>query len=282
MVGSSRQIAFRSFAGGVPEFFGALFNGGVQIGGINNFGQVAAGITDQNGNSSGLLYGVGKKGRILVADACFTDLNDDGQAVGYRFSKANPQALNYAKGKVTPIGGLGGHASLAVAVNNNGQIAGNATNAKGQVHAFLYQSKKMQDVGDLGGGISIVMDLSDSGMIVGYSKTAQGAWHPFAFDGQVNVLLDLKTLSGFANGIANGVNNDGIVVGTAYAGKNGKLTNTGFRYTPTTGLQDLNQLVDSKSGVVITQAFSINNMGEILAYGTLKDQSGYLLLKPGS
>jgi probable HAF family extracellular repeat protein len=94
---------------------------------------------------------------------------------------------------VTDLGTLGGTYSLATAVNNKGQVAGQSTTptqiqANGQADAFLYSKGKMTDLGNFGG---------DSGSNTTYFFTANSA-------------------NGVTGNIANAVNDDGVVAGMAF------------------------------------------------------------------
>jgi probable HAF family extracellular repeat protein len=79
-----------------------------------------------------------------------------------------------------------GHQSVALAVNNRGQVVGAADNGKAdsnamssdiygwvtQTRAFLWQDDVMQDVGTLGGTDAVALLINDQGQIVGASYTS--------------------------------------------------------------------------------------------------------------
>jgi probable HAF family extracellular repeat protein len=73
------------------------------------------------------------------------------------------------------LGTLGGASSYAMAVNNEGLIAGSAQTPGGYSHAFISNGVTMQDLGTLGGFASYAYGINDAGNIVGDSWTAGNA-----------------------------------------------------------------------------------------------------------
>jgi probable HAF family extracellular repeat protein len=147
-------------------------------------------------------------------------------------------AAVWKHGQIIDIGTLGGNASAAAAVNNRGQVTGNAYNtipdpffgtlgpanvfwAFGvtQMHAFLWQDEgPMQDLGTLGGPDSIGEFANDRGQVAGVSFTSFVAnpstgiptQDPFLWDD--GEMIDLGTLGGTA-GWPWSLNNRGQVTG---------------------------------------------------------------------
>ena len=118
---------------------------------------------------------------------------------------------------MTELGTLGGSSSYVNAINNLGQIAGEASVASGYDHAFIDSNGVMHDLGTLGGGNSYAYDINDAGVAVGYSYLAGNAvTHAFAaVNGQ---MIDLNSLlaanSGWVLEAAYGINDQGDIVGT--------------------------------------------------------------------
>ena len=190
---------------------------------------------------------------------------------------------------LTDLGTLGGNASSANAVNNRGQVAGEALNTipdpytsnfnnfyiggATQVHAFRWtRSRGMQDLGTLGGTDSAAFCINERGQIAGMSFTnttvnpATGVptLDPFLWDN--GTMLDLGTLGG-TSGVAFAINNRGQVVGASnLVGDNGGHA---FLWDREGGMQDLGTLGGAAGG-----ALTINNAGDIAGADSRADGSG--------
>jgi probable HAF family extracellular repeat protein len=89
------------------------------------------------------------------------------------------QAVLWRNGPITNLGTLGGNESFSIAVNNRGQVVGQAANAipdafpfpgfGQQARAFLWQNGAMQDLGTLGGPDAFAIDINDRGQVLGFS-----------------------------------------------------------------------------------------------------------------
>jgi probable HAF family extracellular repeat protein len=158
-------------------------------------------------------------GRPSVATA----INDRGQIVGSLAILAFPACgpgcgwffhamSTQPDGGVIDLGTLPGRFdSDAIAVNNQGQIAGNSENPQ-SVHAFvLTPGRGMLDAGTPGGCCSTAAVMSDGGLVVGIGTTPDDAEHGFAWT-QNTELMDLGTLGG-SRSAAVAVNARGQVVG---------------------------------------------------------------------
>lgn len=80
---------------------------------------------------------------------------------------------------VVDVGTLGGARSVAVAINNHGEVVGNADTATGDTHAFFSSGGLIQDLGTLGGQASHVGGISDKGLVVGRAQDDSGVYHSF-------------------------------------------------------------------------------------------------------
>jgi len=124
----------------------------------------------------------------------------------------NKAVLWQKDGQITDLGTLGGNGSLALAINDRGQIVGGALNdildpfsfpgLATQSRAFLWQDGVMRDLGTLGGPDAFATSINDRGQIAGVSMTnsipnaATGfpTFHPFLWEN--GKMLDLGSLGG--------------------------------------------------------------------------------------
>jgi probable HAF family extracellular repeat protein len=98
-------------------------------------------------------------------------------------------AFLWDAGVFTDLGTLRGARSVAYAVNNLGQVVGEAQIADGSLRAFIWSDGIMNSLGTLGGAVSKANDINDFGVIVGESQTAAGSTHAFVFrDGTLSDL----------------------------------------------------------------------------------------------
>jgi probable HAF family extracellular repeat protein len=81
-------------------------------------------------------------------------------------------------------------------------------------------------------------------------------------------MLDLGVLPEGSLSAAEGINNAGQVVGASDF--SGRLH--AFVWSPSTGMLDLNSLIPANSGWVLEFAYAINDLGQIVGYGTLNGQ----------
>ena len=122
---------------------------------------------------------------------------------------------------VTDLGGLGGWASYAYSINNNGQIVGEAYTSSNQYKACLFDPTGHGhniDLGALGGTGSIARSINNQGQIVGRAQFA-GYLNEYAclFDptGNGNNTY-LGILSSSYGNQASSINNSGQIVGYGY------------------------------------------------------------------
>lgn len=134
----------------------------------------------------------------------------------------------------------------------------------------------MSDLGSLGGpdAFSEAFAINAAGVVVGRSTIAGGQQRAFRWRG---VMEELGTVAGLPFSRANGINSAGIIVGTAsqfqgFSGRasvwrNGRIT-------------DLNSVIPSGSGWLLTSAEGINDRGQIVGFGTVQGQTRAFLLTP--
>jgi probable HAF family extracellular repeat protein len=205
------------------------------------------------------------------------DINNSGQIVGdVSDAQSKTHAILYSNGQFTDIGGFGGNFSIAVAINESGQIVGSSNfPGNGAGHAFRYSNGSMQDLGTLGGTSSSASDINASGQVVGSSNLpGNAATHAFLYT--AGRMIDLGSLGRpFSGAIA--INASGWVVGSA--GIYGEYI-PAFVYDGTT-MFDLNNSLDaSGAGWTVSNATDINDAGWIAATGEFNGGVFHVLLTP--
>ena len=242
-------------------------------------------------------------------------INNSGQIVGasnlyQQGQDKGARAVLWANGSITNLGTLGtdtnGNASsIARDVSNSGLIVGSSNlyvNGIGKGdRAVLWTNGLINNLGSLGTnsngvGRSWASGINDGGQIVGGSELFQNGqskgeravlWR----DGD---MIDLGNLGADANGVgyshANAINDADQIVGSSYFSRNGRLVESHAVISyGGSSFQDLNDLVLKNTGslydYVLTEAFDINESGQIVAVGYSKQlgmEDGYraFLLTP--
>ncbi|MEB3340612.1 DUF3466 family protein, partial [Okeania sp.] len=120
------------------------------------------------------------------------------------------QATSYT---VVDLGTLGGSESKAWAINNQGQVVGDAETSSGEVRAFIFTDENdngevdAEEIQDIRGSESKARDINDRGQVVGFLPPTSSP-KAFVWDEENG----METLSG-ASRSAFGINNDGDIVG---------------------------------------------------------------------
>ena len=195
-------------------------------------------------------------------------INLRGEVVGYSSGPNGTRAVIWNPGGiVSPLPALSGtNGSQAFAINDRGDVVGVSKMPSGP-RATLWVAPRptARDLGTLPGhGVSEALSISESGDVVGSSGNLQQ--RRAVLWAQGGAIRNLGTLPGGASSRALGIR-EGEVVGSSTTG-NGEHA---FLWTQAAGMQDLNSLLMSRSGFVLTQAVSINSQGIILAIGQNDD-----------
>jgi probable HAF family extracellular repeat protein len=138
--------------------------------------------------------------------------------VGYAYNaKGDFLGFTYQNGTMTALGTLGGSWSIAYAINDNNEIAGQAyTRGNRAAHAFRLSNGVMADLGTLGGSGSWGLAINNSGTVVGFATTKANDYHAFISTGGAR-MQDLNKLiprhSGWVLGEADGINDAGQITG---------------------------------------------------------------------
>lgn len=191
-------------------------------------------------------------------------------------AQTQTHAAIFAGGMIQDLGTLGGPYSGANAINNAGHIVGHASVTPIAQHAFLYTAGDgMQDLGTLpGDGTSNALGINAFDQIVGYSQSAD-VLPTRGFIYNNGVMQDVGTLGG--DTYANAINDLGQVVGSSMLPDG--ITNDAFLYD-STGLHDLNSMIDPNSGWQLETGNGINNLGQIVGTGYFGGTEHAFLLTP--
>jgi probable HAF family extracellular repeat protein len=302
-------FAFTSAAAGTEYKLVDLgeVNAGTNPWALNDRGQVVG-----SSHPKAFLYSRGRIRAIVPGNASSSEafgINDKGEVVGSYVAGDTTHAFLYRRrGDIVDIGSLGGKVTVAVDINDKGQITGWARLPGPDVviRAFLYDGG-MKEL-DTFGGNTFATAINNRGHVVGYAYTAPDGTDSRAFLYRGRSLIDLGSLGGAASR-AYDINDRGQIVGgttTASGGgraflyERGKmrplgdpsLTAQAFAinnhaqvvgtFDKTKGdarafihehgrMRDLNQLIDEPSGWLLLEAWGINDRGQIAAYGCKTD-----------
>ena len=229
------------------------------------------------------------------------------------------RAFRWSGGVMTDLGTFGGSGSAARGINNAGDVVGNANlPGDGTTHPFVYRDGEMHDLGTLPGTANqfgYANHINENGNIVGYADVGYW-WHGFLYmDG---TMIDLTRDDGYAWGIndADKVVGQayhlvgGVMYHNAFLYSNGVMTNLGYlppSYQPSVAISinnhdqivgyngsshhhaflyengamtDLNDLIPDHPEWELNWATSINDVGQIVGFGTIGGQTHGFLLTP--
>jgi probable HAF family extracellular repeat protein len=252
------------YSGGQMTDLGVLGGNASIAFSINNLGQVVGQSTVGPGNqfvpapnSGAFLYSGGQMIALTpstLPSAAF-DINNNGEIIGTSNVPGTipprPNATIFANGGATPLGTLAGPpvnsdfpfaSSRANAVNDQGQIVGSSSIRSGDpsaTHAFLYDNGKMIDVGTPG--------------------------LPSGISNPNSTAVDINN-AGQIVGVSSGFLPSGASVAEAFLYDHGSVTN----------LSALSEVLSA--GWKIDAVSAINNLGQIVGYGTINGQQhGFIL-----
>lgn len=153
----------------------------------------------------------------LVGLAVACDLNERLEVVGSSSDTPFLRAAVWRNGVVTAVGPFVQRESLAVAINEAGQIAGTyrVDDGGSTDRSFLQLESGWIDPGSLGGTDFVVFDLNAQRQLVGAGKNRFETMHAFLWKRGLPVDLDAFPDSAFTESFFTAINDDAIIVGQA-------------------------------------------------------------------
>jgi probable HAF family extracellular repeat protein len=154
------------------------------------------------------------------------DTNGDGTPDRW-FRDSDGNGANDLMTALEPPPGL--TASIALDINNAGEVVGGAADSLGRSHALLWTHAVPKDLGTLGGQNSRAVGINDAGQVVGASQDAAARNRAFLWD-PTRGMTDLGTPAGYGDVTANKISPSGLVAGQASDPVTGAAI--GFLWTP--------------------------------------------------
>ena len=252
--------------------------------GLNALGQVTGGAFDLGGFSQDAdPYRWTPGGDAVKITGCCdsqagNDINDAGTVVGITQTSAIFGSRGFVATGTTltalPLlpGGNPEFNSVAVAINNAGQIVGTSPfgGASPAQHATLWSPTLVpQDLGTLGGTRSRAIDINASAQVIGSSQLPGDATSSFFFWSAETGMQNLAAVNGAITDVVE-INDAGQIIGT-YVAPSGQ--SHAFLYTPGSGLRDLGTL-----GGTTSAPTGLNNRGDVVGNSTLPDNTTHAFL----
>jgi probable HAF family extracellular repeat protein len=204
-------------------------------------------------------------------------MNERGQVAGTSFINSIPNPVTgiptldpfvWEDGRMIDLGTLGGTIGVPNAMNNRGQVVG-LSNLTGDQSSHPFRWTKadgMTDLGTFGGSSGQANWINEAGQVVGWA-TDQGDQALFAFLWKQGMLTNLGTVKGEACSAALGINSMSQVVGLSAktctftaADRHASLWENGH-------VIDLNTFLPPAADLQLTDAYNINDRGEIVGLG---------------
>jgi len=251
--------------------------------GINDSGTVVGQADLANGDVHAFSWtrsgGMQDLGTLGGHESAAFGINDAGEIVGesYPANGVASHAFLWSKEQgMQDLGTLGGNTAEALAINNAGEIVGFSSIAgSGYIHAFVWsKSKGMQDLGTIKSfDPSYAYGINDIGRVVGYAGTTEAFTYTYGFLWTADKgLKPLGFLDGGTQSFVFGINFFGEAVGSFNSSLGSSYA---FRWNESQGMQDLNLLISTNSGWILSQALAINVGGQIVGSGPVLINGNY-------
>ncbi len=291
--GSGQRRAFL-WSNGMMQDLGTLGGAAANAYGISADGSTVVGVSTLEGGAfravrwrMGVIEDLGTLGgNFSMAQA----VSADGQVVvgGALNRDGNPRAFRWTPHTgMIDLGTLGGVAAYAYAVDATGNtIAGYSQTASGRVIACRWQvGQNIAALGTLGGGESEAYAISADGSVIAGMAQTPDRWLAFRWTAGTGMqplhpLDDPRIL--FSR--AYGVNGDGSVIVGDYTHMADQPITSAFRWQPTSGLHDLNEVYASllMPGDQLVYAYGVSPGGRyVVGVGWHQGQWQAFLLDTG-
>jgi len=232
---------------------------------INSKNQVVGYAFDINGKQRAFLWtstnGMQDLGSLPDSgNTVALAINDYGQAAGFSWSPVDgwTHAVMWnSPNNITDLG-AGGYLRLANGINDFCEVVGyTRPNGSFDMQPFKWTSQSgLQSLPTLGGNIGEARSVNNNGQIVGWSTTSEGLTLAVLWDPKGGIQSLGILVVGYGSD-ATDINNSSQIVGSSDM--------RAFIWNQSDGMQDLNNLtVNLPKGVVLSNAHSINNLGQIV------------------
>jgi hypothetical protein len=244
-----------------------------QVLGLNQSGDIV-GLAARNAAEAGkdpdktqaFEYSKGKFTLLSESQSKAKAINAAGEVAG----ENNPDGpVAWTHGVLRRLGGCCG--GRALALNNHGQIVGEANDPQGRFSAFVWDAAHgLQLINPPGSSTSTALAINDAGHVLVQSLTPNAV-----FLRETGGLTPVKLSESASQPLA--LNNCDVIVGEY--GANSEYYRA-FIWDRKNGFRDLNQLADVGKDWVLESARDINDRGEIVGIGDYKntDDTGFLLV----
>jgi len=204
-------------------------------------------------------------------------MNERGQVAGTSLINSIPNPVTgiptldpfvWDGAKMIDLGTLGGTTGIPNAMNNQGQVVG-LSNLTGDqsFHPFRWtKAEGMTDLGTFGGSSGQANWINEAGQVVGWA-TNQGDQALFAFLWRQGMLTNLGTLKGASCSAALGINSKSQVVGLSANACTFTAADRRASLWEKGQVIDLNTFLPLGTDLQLTDAYNINDRGEIAGLG---------------